>query len=341
MSVTLPHKARDKPGQDKKVMDDRQSLSVLIATHNRAAVLDQTLQAFVCVRRADFDMNFIVVDNNSTDTTAHVVESYRDRLPIRYLFEGKPGKNAALNSALERAELGDVIVFTDDDILPGPDWLVEVSAACRQWTSHSVFGGRVELSWPNQSIPNWATRIAREPWAFAAHNLGSAAAPYPDDRNPPGPNYWIRRQLIEEGYRFNEAIGPHPTNRLMGSETSFLHQVRAKGGYTPIFVPDAVVWHRIDEKLLDPAGICRRAFSNGRGAARQSMLRGEIPTDHKSWRKAKAVVGKLRWKCEYIFSSAVVRSDDRVIKRIRAQKGIGWHTEMYKVHVEHIAQDSI
>lgn len=82
----------------------------------------------------------LVVDNNSTDDTAAVVDRFRDRLPIRGVFEPEPGLSHARNRGLAHAR-GAHLAFIDNDVLVEPDWLVELAAAIssdpRAWASRS------------------------------------------------------------------------------------------------------------------------------------------------------------------------------------------------------------
>ena len=86
-------------------------ISVLIATYNRAEILRQTLQSMTKLNRDGLSVEFVVVDNNSTDHTKEVIKSFTDRLPIRYLFEPRPGKNCALNKALNEVSFGEISVI--------------------------------------------------------------------------------------------------------------------------------------------------------------------------------------------------------------------------------------
>ena len=60
--------------------------SVIVVTHNRASVLRDTLAALARIEYAR-PWEVIVVDNNSTDETARVVEDLRHSFPVplRYL----------------------------------------------------------------------------------------------------------------------------------------------------------------------------------------------------------------------------------------------------------------
>lgn len=108
------------------------NISVLVATYNRADVLRETLEAFTELDREGLSVEFVVIDNNSGDHTKSVVKSFSGRLPLVYLFQPIPGKNRALNKALDEIQLGEVIVFTDDDVRPANNWLPTIMEATRR-----------------------------------------------------------------------------------------------------------------------------------------------------------------------------------------------------------------
>ena len=145
-------------------------ISVLIPTYNRAEGLAKTLTGMARMEKANLSVEFVVIDNGSTDRTKSIVESFSDRLTVRYLFEPKSGKNRALNCALENIELGDIVAFTDDDVDPSSDWLLSIASICRRWPSHSVFGGRIDEIFSHKNIPNWAYDAEILVLAFTYHN---------------------------------------------------------------------------------------------------------------------------------------------------------------------------
>ena len=108
-------------------------ISVLIATRDRASSLACTLEALEAQASPGCPVEILVVDNGSVDDTADVVAAARRRSTglIIYIAEPKPGKSHALNTALRHAR-GDLLVFTDDDVLPAPGWLAAFSQAFSQ-----------------------------------------------------------------------------------------------------------------------------------------------------------------------------------------------------------------
>ncbi len=106
-------------------MANLDSVSILIPTRNRSAILTKCLAALPEGARGLAPPEVIVVDDCSTDATPEIVEAFRrsSGWQVRCLRQPKPlGANAARNTALDAAR-GEIIVFIDDDVLPTAGWL--------------------------------------------------------------------------------------------------------------------------------------------------------------------------------------------------------------------------
>ena len=246
-------------------------ISVIIPTYNRAEILRQTLTSMTRLDRDGLSVEFVVVDNNNSDHTKQVIESFTDRLPIRYLFEPRPGQNYARNRALADAELGRLVVFTDDDVKPQKEWLKAIVSISKRWPDYSVFGGKIHPIWPDTDIPEWVYLPSISELSFVEHNHGDKEGPYEPNIFPFSPNFWVRRKVFENGRRFCEAIGPRPGRYIMGSETSFLKRL-ADEGYGIVYSPMAVVGHRIQPEQISISNICKRAYRYGRSVAHTRPL---------------------------------------------------------------------
>jgi glycosyltransferase involved in cell wall biosynthesis len=247
--------------------DDMPSITVLIATYNRAAVLRETLEALTRVDRAGIDCSIVVIDNNSSDNTAEVVEEYGTRLPLSYLMEPRPGKSCALNKALRECAPKEIVVFTDDDVTPARNWFHEIVSSVRKWPRIAAFGGKIELLWPDNKQPEWAVRDWLVGFAFPRHHYAKAETLYKPLDNPLGPNFWVRKIVFQKVPFFDETLGARPRNRIMGEEATFLLNLQ-EHGFQILYYPQAVVYHRSLPEAFTLPWLRHRAYTWGRGRIR-------------------------------------------------------------------------
>lgn len=245
-------------------------LTVLMPTLDRAKVLRETLEALCAVRRGNLSVELVVIDNGSGDDTQAVLSEFTSRLPLRPIYEPRAGKCNALNRALRASTLGDIVVFTDDDVTPDPGWFEAIVATSQRWPEHSVFGGRIDVGWPNGvARPHWVGDRHVQAIAFSAHHVADHEGPY-GSGEPFGPNFWVRRAALK-GVRFRADLGPHPTRRTLGDESEFLRQLRRRG-FPPIYTPHARVVHRIEPERTTERAVYRRAYQSGRGTVHVSGM---------------------------------------------------------------------
>lgn len=231
------------------------------------------LEGLCAMRTGALRYKIVAVDNNSTDGTAGILQSYRDRLPLTCLFEARRGKNAALNKALPEIE-GDIAVMTDDDVVPHPDWLVQIKAAFDANPDVDAVGGRIEPLWPTPPQP-WLLKSVPLPVAYSATPALADGPTGPD--TVWGPNMAFRARLFRDGLRFNDAIGPDGTGGYaMGAETDFCRRLQSQG-CKMWHCSGAVVKHIVREHQMTRRWLCGRAYRFGRGQTRMSAGRDEGP----------------------------------------------------------------
>lgn len=242
-------------------------ISVVLTTRNRADVLGRTLENFCRVDSEGINVEFNISDNGSTDDTKKVIESFKSKLPIRYYYEPRAGQNRARNCVLAKMVFGRIIAFTDDDVKPDKNWLKANIAVCERWPDHQVFGGRIEPLWPDDNTPDWTKISWVSEIGFAAHDHGSTERVYPEGKYPFSPNMWFRREIFSDGRRFNEAIGPQPGNYIMGSETSFLTDLKREG-YKIVYCPESMVRHYAQPHQISQSNMLRRGYRCGKAGPR-------------------------------------------------------------------------
>ncbi|MCA9434681.1 MAG: glycosyltransferase family 2 protein [Candidatus Omnitrophica bacterium] len=306
-------------------------ISILIPTYNRCESLKRTLLDIADLEKGDFSWEVVAIDNNSTDSTGDLLSHLQNRMPLRKMFVASPGKNAALNAALERGGLGEIVVFTDDDITPAKDWLVRVWDSTRRRPCFDIFGGPIEIGMPSAEVPKWTEDRFIRKIAFAENLQPRKEHRYRDHEYPFGGNYWIRRHLIEKGYRFDERLGPKPRDAMLGDEISFLRGLR-RDGYEILHIPSASVTHRLQENSLTLENLSRRIKEVGRS---HPHIWGNpdphlFETHPKTW-MTRSLAGLARNTMRLGWASLSFNPDKRVERRFRPSLEIASSLESFQI----------
>jgi L-malate glycosyltransferase len=251
-------------------------LTVVFATRNGMRTLPIVLDGYLRLQPPAGGWKLIVVDNGSTDRSQEIITSFHDRLPLTYLSEEKLGKNMALNAALTHVE-GDLVVLTDDDTIPLPNWLVSMRSAADAQPTCAIFGGVILPRW-EITPPDWVVKWV--PWepAFALTSPSLQEGPL-EPHWVTGANMAVRADVFDKGFRFDPTIGPQGANYAMGSETEFVRRL-VRHGYAAWHVRNAKVEHIIRDFQMTSSWILRRAIRLGRGVYRIGRMdrRADMPT---------------------------------------------------------------
>lgn len=140
---------------------DRRDLSIVLTTYNRAGTLTPALESLLAQDLDPACYEIIVVDNNSTDGTRELVESFARRAPsVRYVFEPRQGISFGRNAGIHAA-VAPVIAFTDDDVRVSANWVSTVLAVLKAHPEVACVGGKVLPDWDGP----WPAWLTREHWA--------------------------------------------------------------------------------------------------------------------------------------------------------------------------------
>ncbi|MCE2469886.1 MAG: glycosyltransferase family 2 protein [Dehalococcoidia bacterium] len=93
-------------------MGDAPRVSVIIPTHNRAALLPRAVDSVLAQTYDDFEL--LIVDDCSTDDTPAVVAAFADPRVRALRHDANRGQSAAVNTGLAEAR-GEYAAFLDDD----------------------------------------------------------------------------------------------------------------------------------------------------------------------------------------------------------------------------------
>jgi len=269
-------------------------VTVAICTWNRCELLRQALEQMTRLAMPPgVEWELLVVNNNCTDVTDTVIAGFATRLPIRRLFEAKPGKSNALNLAVREAQ-GEYILWTDDDALVDENWVAAYVKAFLRWPEAAFFGGPVR-PWFAVQQPAWLEHA----WTFVSHayavrDLGPDSIRFDDGgRNIPFGVNWAVRTKDQRLYLYDSRLGPQPGSTIRGDETTLIKALLADGcdGW---WVPEAGVRHYIPPERMTAKYI--RQFHCGYGEY-QAMM--EPP-----W-TGPSLFGKPRWVWRQVVISEI------------------------------------
>jgi len=165
-----------------------------------------------------FKVEWIVIDNGSTDDTREVVKAFDTvSLPLRYIYEPRGGQSVGRNRGVAEST-GDVILFTDDDVRTPPEWAIKMCDPIVHGKADAVSGG-VRLA-PNLLRP-WMTWMHRS-WLASTEWFSSATA-----QSMVGANMAFSRAVLQRVPHFDPELGPGATG--FGDDTLFASQLLAAG----------------------------------------------------------------------------------------------------------------
>lgn len=163
----------------------------------------------------------ILVDNGSSDA------SLPEAMPANaHVFRCEtPGSYAARNLGVENAR-GEVLVFTDADCLPAPDWLAAIDEAFRQRGSSVLLAGAIEVLGVADAPSAWEIydTVKGIPQArYVAHGYGATA------------NLAVPKAVFD-------AMGGFDSRRFSGGDADFCRRA-GKAGHAIVYVANAHVRH--------------------------------------------------------------------------------------------------
>ncbi|HAG85074.1 MAG TPA: glycosyl transferase [Cyanobacteria bacterium UBA12227] len=268
--------------------------TVAIPTYNGASRLPKILDKLRCqVSTEQISWEVIVIDNNSTDDTAKVVEEYQANwnqlVPLNYYLESEQGAAFARLRAVREAK-GELVGFLDDDNLPNPDWVAQAYLFAQKYPQAGAFSGQIhgefEVKPPENFERIQAFLAIREhgttPHRFEAENL----------RLPPGASLVVRKQAWEESVPPRPTLtGKLPGLMVQGDDYEpllYLH----KFGWEIWYHPDLHSYHQIPSWRLERDYLLSISRGCGLATCQLRMINA------KSWEKpiifTRTLLGNLR-----------------------------------------------
>jgi len=238
--------------------------SVIIATHNRANFIHETLGDLAAQKTAGFRFEILICDNASTDATKDIAAQFAKEapVPVTYLYIAEKGKSYALNEGIARAR-GEYLFFTDDDTRLSSDWLSILYQAFVS-TGADGIGGPIHPLWIGER-PSWLSNKLLNQLGMVDHG---PAPFFLKDKTKTfiGPNCAYKKSLY---LRF----GGYALDDTHEDVEWFLRAFRNKARL--YYEPGACVRHKVEVSRLSLEYFEKRMYKHGRDIARGAWEKKE------------------------------------------------------------------
>lgn len=217
-------------------------LSVVIPVYNDPVGIQATLDSLLA-QNTSHDYQITVADNDSTDRTPEVVQSYDDdRITLVHETEIQ-SSYAARNTGIHNTD-AEILAFVDADMTVPEDWL-ETALAEFETSDADYMGCNVKLTLPDD--PSLAARYD--------HHTGFPVGGYLEQQNfAPTCCLFVRREVFADVGLFDHRLES-------GGDKDFGNRVD-DAGYTQQYAESVAMYHPARNSLADLAAKDHRV---GRG----------------------------------------------------------------------------
>lgn len=296
-------------------------LTAIICTYNRARYVGKLLESIAANDLAKTEYELLLVDNNCTDNTREVCESFAAAHPdviFRYTTESEQGLSAAKNRGIKEAK-GDIIVYIDDDALVDPWYLRTYAEWFATHPETMACGGPIEPLYET-SEPDWMTPYTKA-LLTAWMNYGEKVREYPRGRYPGGGNAAYRKEVFEQVGGFNTALGRKGGN-LMGSEEKDIFDKMHTLNMQILYLPEPVLHHCIPQAKLEKPYFDRLTLQMGISERQRTLAISKFKYIKRLFSEAVKWGGTIVLLCLYTISFHPVKGWKLVAFRKNVTKGL-------------------
>lgn len=212
-------------------------VSVVVPAYNAEDTLDACLESLLGLHYPAERVQLIFVDNGSTDATPAMLQEHQP--DIRVLHERRRGPAAARNAGLAVAD-GEIVAFTDADCIVEEEWLRNIVSPLEGQPTRAV-GGLILATRPCNWVERFGERIHDH-----RSSIEQLDPPYVSGANWATPRSPLGDRSFDESLR-------------RCSDVDLAYRL-FQAGYSFLFQPGAVVYHRNERSLR---GLLREGCLHG------------------------------------------------------------------------------
>ncbi len=243
-------------------MPDPSKISAIICTYNRQRYLYQLLEKVKNQSLNPKLYEIIVVNNNSTDNTELICQTFRKDNPhlnFIYITESEQGLSAARNRGIKESS-GKYLTFIDDDAFPEKNFLRIIYDYMEQNPKIAAVGGKILLEY-EQEKPKWLTPYLSS--LFGYFNPGNKTGEFAKNRYPRGSNMSFLKVVFNQVGLFDTKLGRKGFD-MQGSEEKELFARMYKQNFLIRYLPSAVIYHFVPPERTTMEFIRNQAISYGK-----------------------------------------------------------------------------
>lgn len=202
-------------------------ITIITVTYNSASTIEDTVKSVV---GQDYpEVEYIIIDGKSTDTTLKIVEQYEEQVS-KVISEKDEGMYHALNKGIDMAT-GDLIgILNSDDIYTSSEVLSKVVNKMNKEGSDVLYA---DLEYVH---PENLKKVIRH-WHSGEYEQGK----FKKGWMPPHPTFFVKKEIYERYGKFNTEFKSAADYELM---LRLLHKYKVK----PAYLPEVIVKMRTGGK---------------------------------------------------------------------------------------------
>lgn len=195
-------------------------VSIITVTYNSAKFVDDCINSII--RQNYKNIEYIVVDGNSTDGTVDIIKKYSAYI-TKWISEEDNGMYEALNKGMQLAT-GDIVgILNSDDVLASADVISEIVNCFQQNNVDSLYGDLVYVD------PFDLQKVLRF-WKGLPYNRRRFKYGW----MPAHPTFYIRRELIEK-------FGGYESHYFTAADFEFMARYLFRFKISSYYLPKLIV----------------------------------------------------------------------------------------------------
>ncbi|MFP9429322.1 glycosyltransferase family 2 protein [Enterobacter sp. LM3] len=120
-------------------------VSIIIISYNHDQFIESAIESILCQTYKDIEL--IIVDNNSSDTTPEILKKYKDVDNVKVIYlENNTGITGGINEGLKYASGEFVSFFASDDIMVSNRIELQVNALRNEPEAIACFGNMIRIN---------------------------------------------------------------------------------------------------------------------------------------------------------------------------------------------------